>query len=738
MKMQTNLSTIENDVDLFEIINTIWRNKYTILFFTILAACLSIVYAYGKTPIYKADVLLQVEAKQASIPGFEELAGLTEETATVGTEIALIKSRKNLGQAVDALKLDIKAQPKKLPILSNFYKRFFSKNTINKPPKLWKSFDRFIHKYAWGSERIKVESIEVPDIYVNEPLTLVSKINDSFDIYTEERKLLLTGKVGAISTAESGNLKIFVSELKALPGTEFIVSKRSKLSILAGLKTKIKAKEQGKKTGIIYMSLQGSNKREIAEILDHISQTYLAQNKSRSSEEATTALNFLKEQVKPVKSLVDEAEGNLSKYRTDNKTADLSLETQAILGVVTGIDTELQKLALKRDELSQRYTNNHPTIQAIISQEQKLKKRKDGSLSKVTKLPKKQQRLLKLERDFKVANTIYNEIINNIQEFKIAEASSVGNVYIIDSAITHGRPVKPKRPLLIAVGTLLGIILGLAVVVIQKMLHRTVDNPEKLEDATGIPVYTTVPLSDGVKQAGWFKSKNITNELLASQDMTDPAIESLRSLRTSLHFALLEAKNNIVMITGPSPGIGKSFITSNFAAVIAASKQSVLLIDADMRKGYLHELINKEISPGLSDLISEKSTLEEVVHTVEFEDDAKMDVITRGHLPPNPSELLMHSNFEKFLSYASSKYDLVLLDTPPIHAVTDPTIIGKHSGVVFMVVHSDKHHMKEIEHAVKRLSQTGVIVKGFIFNGYVAKNEHYGYGYNSYYGDYKS
>jgi len=186
---------------------------------------------------------------------------------------------------------------------------------------------------------------------------------------------------------------------------------------------------------------------------------------------------------------------------------------------------------------------------------------------------------------------------------------------------------------------------------------------------------------------------------------------------------------------------GTIFTPAGPSMVISSSEQRVLLIDADMRKGYLHDLLGFKKSPGLSDLIGDKTTLEDAIRTVTV-GNYQMDIITRGHTPPNPSELLMHRNFEKYLNELSAKYDLILIDTPPIHAVTDPTIIGKHAGVVFMVVKSEQHAMKEIEHAVTRLKHTAIETKGFIFNGYVAKKSAYGYGsygYGySYYGEYKS
>jgi tyrosine-protein kinase Etk/Wzc len=367
------------------------------------------------------------------------------------------------------------------------------------------------------------------------------------------------------------------------------------------------------------------------------------------------------------------------------------METQSILSVVANIDTQLQQLSFKKDELNQKYTINHPSMQVVLSQQRKLEQRKEKTLAQISKLPRKQQELLKLESNFKVADTIYHQLLNNIQEFKIIEASSVGNVYIVDHAIAYDRAIKPKKPLILALGALLGLILGIAIVFSRKALHQTIDNPEILEQILGLPVYATVPLSKEVNLTRALKDKaKKQKSLLAIENVTDPAIESLRSLRTSLHFALLEAKNNIVMITGPAPSIGKSFISSNFAAVLSSGEQRVLLIDADMRKGYLHNLLNLNMSPGLSGLISNKHNLEETIHKVAV-GNASMDVITRGQTPPNPSELLMHSHFKELLNELSKRYDLILIDTPPVHAVTDPTIIGAHAGVTFMVVRYNQH-----------------------------------------------
>jgi len=719
----------EDEIDLLELFRTLLNGKWIILLFTLLAMIAAFVYAFGKTPIYNADALLQVETEKAGIPGLDDIAGLSGDDTSVGTEIEIIKSRKILGNAIESLSLDIVAHPKKMPLIGNLSKRFFADDELIKPPKIHSSIDKFNNRYAWGDESISVVRLDVPDHLLNKGLVLTTGEKNTYQLAIEDNVVIKKGEVGVSTTSLDNAFTVNIGGLSALPGTEFTLVKLSKLRAIEKLQRNIQASEKGKKTGIISLKLQGENKALIVKVLDHISNTYLQQNKSRSSEEASNALKFLEEQIKPVEEKAAIAEANLKKYRTNNQTADMSMETRGVLQQVANIDTELQKLALKRDELNLKYTPNHPVIQSISSQEIKLKERKEQTLSKISKLPETQQQLLKLEGDYQVANTVYLDLVNNIQEFKIAKASTVGNVYIIDSAVVY-----------LALGALLGGMLGTLLVFLRKALHQTVSNPEKLESTTGLSVYATIPLTKDVQLTSGLKKNKRQKTLLAREKPNDPAIESLRSLRTSLHFALLEAKNNIVMITGPSPGIGKSFISSNFSAVISASEQRVLLIDADMRKGYLHDVMNKKIGPGLSDVISGNASLEEAIHTIEI-NEHKFDIITRGQTPPNPSELLMHSNFESLLKTVSKNYDLILIDTPPIHAVTDPVIIGKHSGVVFMVVRSDQHSMKEIEHAVMRLSQNGIDTKGFIFNGFVSKkgaNGYGGYGYQAYYGDYKS
>lgn len=198
---------------------------------------------------------------------------------------------------------------------------------------------------------------------------------------------------------------------------------------------------------------------------------------------------------------------------------------------------------------------------------------------------------------------------------------------------------------------------------------------------------------------------------------------------------MLEAKNNVIAISGPSPGVGKSFITVNLATVLAQSGKRILVIDADMRKGYLQTQFGMKWDDGLSDYLSGRLNLAQVIKPSQVEG---LQVMTRGQIPPNPSELLMHENFSKLIGEVSKMYDLVIVDTPPILAVTDPAIVSAHAGTTLLVTRFGQNHAKELEITRNRFEQNGIDVKGVVFNGVVRKSTN-AYGYYGYYNyEYKS
>ncbi|KLV10951.1 tyrosine-protein kinase [Photobacterium ganghwense] len=700
------------EIDLGKLFGILIDNRWMIIAVTFIFAVVGIAYALMATPIYKADALIQVEQKSSGMPALGDMGELFASESSATTEIEIIKSRMILGKTVDALNLTTVATPNYLPIVGKGLARI------------------------QGNKRdIVISRFEVPE-YITEPvfeLKVMDGEAGTFALIDANEKTVLDGRVGEL--AQQGDFKLFVTALSAENDAAFTLAKRSRLGAIEWLQQNLSVSERGKQTGILQLSFTGENRNEIEEILNDISQNYFLQNVARNSAEAENSLQFLRTHLPDIKAQLTASEDTLNKFRQENESIDLGLEAKSTLDVMVTIEAQLNELTFKESEISQRFTREHPAYVALLDKRRTLLGERERLNRQIQKLPKTQREVLRMTRDVEVNQQIYVQLLNKVQELNIVKASTVGNVRILDAAQSYSRAVKPKKPLIVVLATLLGGMLAVAIALLRAAFHRGVENPDEIE-AIGLPVYASVPMSDWQielekKQKGK-KQLTVNETLLAVSNPADLSIEALRSLRTSLHFAMMEAKNNIIMISGPSPGIGKSFVSANMAAVVAKSGSKVLVIDADMRKGRMENQMAVNPKPGLSDFLSGQTDIESLLKKPGVEG---MDFIGRGDVPPNPSELLMHPRFKQLMDWASENYDIVIVDTPPILAVTDPAIVGAHAGTTLLVGRFGQNSVKEIEVTKQRFEQNGIEVKGFILNAVIRKaSSYYGgnYGYYNY------
>ncbi|MBB1311678.1 polysaccharide biosynthesis tyrosine autokinase [Pseudoalteromonas sp. SR41-8] len=722
------------EIDLMALLGALIDRKYFIIALTAVFMAVGVVYAVFSTPVYQATAMIQVEESGGSVPGFDDMAGMFESTSAAVTEIELLKSRSVIGEAVDTLKLDVIAEPKLFPFIGSRAFRKFS--PVSEGELAEPSFGA--SSYAWGGESIDVFRFDVPRSAVGSEFTLVAQENNAVALLNDEGEQILTGKVGQELT--NGKFNLTIRSLNARTGTEFSILRKDRLNTILDLQAAIGASEKGKDSGIINLSLQSEKPHYAEKVLDKVAGIYVRRNVERNSAEAQKSLEFLEVQLPEIKKQLEFAEQRFNDYQIKRQSINITLETQGVLEQVVKLETKLQELELKRLEMSRKFKKDHPTYQGLIEQISAVNEQKKELVGEVGNLPETQQELLRLKRDVEVSNQIYTLLLSKTQELDIVRAGTVGNVRIIDFAeVNTSKPVKPKKALIVVMATMLGGMLALAFVLVQKAMHKGVEDPNEIE-AIGLPVYASVPYSDYQdKLTGFSKAlKNKVNKpksILALDNPADLSIEALRSLRTSLHFAMMEAKNNLIAISGPSPGVGKSFVSVNLAAVLAQSGKKVLIIDADMRKGYLQTQFGLKWDDGLSDYLSGRLNLEQVTKPTTVEG---LSVITRGQIPPNPSELLMHSNFSKLVEEVSAAYDIIIVDTPPILAVTDPAIVSAHTGTTLLVTRFGQNHIKEIELTRNRFEQNGTDVKGVVFNGVVKKASN-AYGYYGYYNyEYKS
>ncbi|MHB5815051.1 polysaccharide biosynthesis tyrosine autokinase [Klebsiella pneumoniae] len=712
MSSVTNKATSKDadEIDLGRLIGEFIDHRKLIISVTSLFTLVALIYAIFATPIYQADALIQVEQKQANAIFSNLSQMLPDSQPQSAPEIALIRSRMILGKTVDDLNLQARVKQKYFPLLG----RGFARLSGDKPGSL------------------SISRLYIPENDNDTPeIILTVKERNSFSISVGD--FIINGKVGELLDERGISLK--VDEISAKPGTEFSIVYVSRLKAITDLQDDIAVADQGKDTGMLTLSLTGDNPVLIERILNSISENYLAQNIARQAAQDAKSLEFLSKQLPEVRSDLDQAEDKLNQYRRKSDSVDLSLEAKAVLDQIVNVDNQLNELTFRESEISQLYTKEHPTYKALMEKRKTLQDEKSKLNKRVSAMPETQQEILRLSRDVESGRAVYMQLLNRQQELNIAKSSAIGNVRIIDNAVTQPKPIKPKKILIVLIGIILGVMTSAGVVLLRVILRRGIETPEQLEEL-GINVYASIPIAETfsksvVQKKGWSKkSAEEIQGFLAVDNPADLSIEAIRGLRTSLHFAMMEARNNVLMISGASPNAGKTFVSSNLAAVISQTGKKVLFIDTDMRKGYTHKLFNENNTNGLSDILSGKVEINRALKKVVSGD---FDFISRGMAPPNPAELLMHRRFGELLNWASENYDIVVLDTPPILAVTDAAIIGNYVGTTLLVARFELNTAKEIEVSVKRFEQAGVTVKGCILNGVVKKaSSYYGYGYSHY------
>ncbi|MGE6279502.1 polysaccharide biosynthesis tyrosine autokinase [Raoultella planticola] len=713
--MLVTKKTVEKDsdeIDLGRLVGELIDHRKLIISITALFTLLALIYALFATPVYQADAMIQVEEKQANAILSNLSQMLPDSQPQSAPEIALLQSRMILGKTVDDLNLQTMVTEEYFPLIGSGWARLIGQKQSSI------SVSRFY--VAIGSDEDTVKA----KITVVDPSHYILS-GDGFE---------LKGTVGEL--VDGHGISIKIDSIDAPAGTIFDISSVTRLKAITDLQKALSVSDQGKDTGILTLTVTGDDPLLIKKILDSISANYLAQNIARQAAQDQKSLEFLNLQLPKVRSELDTAEDKLNAYRRQNDSVDLSLEAKSVLDQIVNVDNQLNELTFRESEISQLYTKEHPTYKALLEKRKTLQDEKAKLNKRVSGMPETQQEILRLSRDVESGRAVYMQLLNRQQELSISKSSAIGNVRIIDSAVTQPKPVKPKKVIVVLIGLILGGMFSVGLVLLRIFLRRGIESPEQLEEV-GINVYASIPVAETFSQKITQKTgrKRKGNDeaqgFLAIENPADIAIEAIRGLRTSLHFAMMEARNNVLMISGASPNAGKTFVSTNLATIIAQAGKKVLLIDTDMRKGYTHKLFNVSNDNGLSDLLSGKINIEKAIKKVPA---IGFDFISRGMAPPNPAELLMHRRFDELIVLASQHYDIVVLDTQPILAVTDAAIIGRYAGTTLLVARFEQNTVKELEVSFKRFEQSGVSVKGCILNGVVKKaSSYYGYGY-SYYG----
>ncbi len=719
-----------DEINLLELLDVVLDSRWLIASVTAVAIALGSAYALLSTPIYEANTLIQVEDGKAG--GMNSLLGdmgsMFDIKSPATAEIEILRSRLVVGQAVANLKLDMEVKPKYLPLVGRW---LASRATEPSNPGFFG-----MGGYVSGTEALHVANLKVPQDLEGNRYT-VALTAQGYELRSPEGDTLGAGRLGEPlrfkHEGQSGEL--LVASAVGKPGAEFYITPFSRLDVTEKLQKDMNIAEQGKQSGVIRTSLEGANPTRIANVLNEVGALYVRQNIERKAAEAEKSITFLNTQLPQLRKELETSENKFNQFRNRNGTFDLGSEAKLMLEQSVKLQTSLLELQQKRKELEARFTPQHPTVQVLDAQIKDISAQIGSMEGKSKTFPNVEQDLLRLTRDVKVNNELYTSLLNSFQQLRLVKEGKVGNVRIVDVAAVPERPVKPQRALVVALAAVLGLLAGLALAFVRNSLRPGIKDPAEIEQHAGLHVFATVPHSEAqVQQAKAIKAKTPGTHVLAVVAPQDPVVESLRSLRTALQFAMLDVTSNVVLITGPTPGIGKSFTSVNFAAVLGAANKKVLVIDADLRKGHLNQYFGQGRAGGLSEVVSGSVPLADALrHNVA----PNVDFLATGTLPPNPAELLMSPATQALLLQLASQYDLVIIDTPPVLAASDAAILAPMAGAVFMLARAEVSTLAELQESAKRLAQSGVQTRGVIFNDLNTTKRRYGYGVGYKYGRYR-
>lgn len=739
-----------------DLFNLMRDHVWTIVGSIVVAVALAIAYVTLATPIYSADVMVRVDTPEPNALG---LAAINQQNppapadaSTGSAELEVMQSRSVLDPVIQEFGFDVSVTPKSIPILSALAKKFAK---LGQPSSPWLG----LTSYAWGGEIVHISSLQVPQWLENEPLKLIAQGDNRYELLGPSGEVLLSGTAG--KSVASNDVSITVSSLFARPGTEFKVIRWNSLDAVDRFKRNMKVTSKGKGTitSIVQLTYNDDNPWTAAEVANALAQQYIASAVESRQRDDSKTLDFINQELPRVRAELERTEENLSTYQSSSRSLAPTTEADAYLKGGLDFQKQIATLQIQRTQLLLKYTPDSPWIRNIDEQLSELQSRKSMFDTRFSDMPASQRKNADLTRDAKVAEAVYVEMINKKEQLTVRRASTTGGAHIVDLAQRPRVPVKPNRILVIPAAAGLGLFVGAFLVFMRRRVMTGVTDPFFVERSLSVPVFGEVLFSQpqamlekeialSLSQRG-SKGGNLLSyraavpqktgnavsaprlaggqtRVLADRFRHDLSVEALRAVRTALNRNSAHAHNNIVMFTGPTPYAGKSFVAVNIAVLQAEIGSRVLLIDADMRRGQLAAHFNQSNHGGLSEVLAGSLQPYEVIRSVGVNG---LSFMSCGSYPGNPAELLMGRGFKALLNQVSNQFDMVIIDTPPFLAVTDPAIVASEAGATVLVLRSGMQSEAEIADTVKKLERADARIFGAVFNAIPLRwsNRHYGY-----------
>lgn len=402
---------------------------------------------------------------------------------------------------------------------------------------------------------------------------------------------------------------------------------------------------------------------------------------------------------------------------------------QRLKGIQESLTTETKKMVTSGNAGAMNPLNFSESLLNSILQietENKSLKAKSDALEKIVQrfnrdmnmLPEKSLQLAQLQREAEVSNSIFMMLREKFEESRIAEASQIGSVRIVDFAEPPRNPIKPKKKINILLGIMVGLGLGIGVTFAREYIDTSLKSIEEVERLQ-FTVLGSVPFIASQKMNRVLCESNgelvkIESRLITHFAPNSSISEAYRSFRTNIQYAKVEQPVKTLLLTSPGPGEGKSTSAANLAITFAQMGMKTLLIDADLRRPVLHGIFGQVRDEGLTNVLVGKMLPEDAIKTAKIRN---LFLLTSGTPPKNPSEFLASKVMLKLLKKVESQFDMVIFDSPPVIAVTDAAVLAPHLDGVILVIRSEKTQRDALFRSKVLLQNVNARIFGVLING---------------------
>lgn len=513
-----------------------------------------------------------------------------------------------------------------------------------------------------------------------------------------------------------------VNDLKLSSDRDFSKSK-DLIGVLQGM---IKI-DPVRNSQIVLINVDDTNALRAARIANSLSSAYIKQdieNRNRASKEAVA---WLESQLGDIKKRVQQAEEALNKYIQENKIVavpDIEKRTETLL---ESLKKDKSRLETEIAEASKRYRSKHPKMIALSAQLAETNAKIDSETTRFLDLNQKMVQYNLLKKDVESNQQLYTSMLTQAKETGVSEKIEASSISVVDFAKPPDAPYKPKKIQILLISVVLAIFSGIGLVFFVEYLDSSIRTAEDVSNYLNLPFLGYLP--SVLKEA----KTDSERALISFQKPQSTITESYRSVRTSILFAYPEDKPlKTILVTSSIPGEGKTFAACNLAIVFAQMNERVLLIDIDMRRPKVYKSFHADQKNGMSDFLAGTIDLEKIIKPTEIRN---LSLITSGTIPPNPSELLSSAKIRTFFEQIKTRYDRIIVDSPPVLNVADTSILANIADGIILVIKGASTRLEGVNRAKDKILQSKGRIIGAIVNNIMPEKEDRYYYYHYYYSE---